>query len=977
MAIFSVIGAALTSFVGGIFGAGAFSTFVVKTIARVATSFLLKLLTKRDQPDQAFGLSGKLQTGEETPRAAPFGIGFTEGSLVYSSYWGTAEVPNAYLTQVIALSDLPVKGLVSVIVDGAYCNPFDPSDPSSQVPKDWTQLLLNNFSRFPAPGSAGSGALPLGVPLAEYRVGGTPYAWVRFYDGTQTAADPLLVNHASHPDFPWSATAIGTGVAYAVCTTRLNQELFSGFPRFGFVLDSARLYDPSQDSTVGGDGPQRWANPATWGGSGDYLPVVQSYNIMRGIRYGGEWVYGFQGVSAARLPVGDWIREINKCRAVTPTPNGPRPMFRSGGLMNFAAECGQAIEAIMASAAGRIAEIGGIYKPFVGAPNAPVMHIDEDDIVSSEGHSFMPMKRLAERINAVEATYPEPQEGFSLKAAPPLYSAEYEAVDGGRRLPSQITLYNVPYSDQVTRLQSMAVAEARKERRHVFVLPPRFYRLEPLDTVTFTSAPRGYENKQFRVDTVSLRTDCHVMVEITEVDPEDYDFEAFAGYTGPIITETRLPTLGLSSFMSLLVSPLVISDASGLPRRTGIRVSWDADSAVPFSGVAVEVQENRPGAIPRVVRQLGVEPPFDIMDGLHGSDYLVRVRPITRTPSEFSSFYPVTVPSASIQREELSASIQNALDQAVLAADLVDDLADDLSRAGLSGIVQTHEETLARVADAAFVRQEYHALVIEEQLARANLRTELSASIAENQSQIVNESVARSTQTAALAAQIDTVSASVGDLSAEVTTQATAIATVEGNLASSLVLRTRAGGASGEVEVVAADGPSGPASVVSIRSDRFQFVGDLAEFLGDVRISGALIVDGWVTKGYDVEFSGVVSASGGTTQTVGSVTTEAQSGATTIKLGFTVQRSGTDGASFDWDLQSVSTIYAGSVRTFATGTCTVPAGLISGFLLTESAMAFEHRDMPIGSQVRLRIRNLTNAANITGRLIVEQRLLPI
>lgn len=376
--------------------------------------------------------------------------------------------------------------------------------------------------------------------------------------------------------------------------------------------------------------------------------------------------------------------------------------------------------------------------------------------------------------------------------------------------------------------------------------------------------------------------------------------------------------------------------------------------------------------------------------------------------------------------------------------------------AALAGLVQTHEETLARLADAAFVRQEYHALVDGERVARATLRTELGAAIDANQAQIVAESQARAdadsataTQIAsvaataagrnrtfsqasapvgavagdlwfdtsannrarrwsgsawvdtsdtriaenaaavttealarvaadsALATQINTVAASVGDLESEVSTQATALATVEGNLAASFVLRARAGGAVGEVEVVAADGPAGPASAVVIRSDRFSFVGDLAEFLGDVRISGALIVDGWVTKGYDLTFGANFTAAAGSPQTVAAITTEGQSGATTAKLGFTVTRSGTAGATFDWQLESVSAIYFANTRVLASGACTVPPGLISGFALEESAIAFEHRDLPIGSILRLRIFNLTNAAVITGRLVVEQRLLPI
>ncbi|TXR46351.1 hypothetical protein [Phyllobacterium endophyticum] len=59
-------------------------------------------------------------------------------------------------------------------------------------------------------------------------------------------------------------------------------------------------YDIRRDSTNGGSGAHRWDNPATWEPSDN--PVVLIYNIIRGIYYGTEWVYGGQNLPAYRLP---------------------------------------------------------------------------------------------------------------------------------------------------------------------------------------------------------------------------------------------------------------------------------------------------------------------------------------------------------------------------------------------------------------------------------------------------------------------------------------------------------------------------------------------------------------------------------------------------------------------------------------------------------------------------------------------------
>ena len=81
------------------------------------------------------------------------------------------------------------------------------------------------------------------------------------------------------------------------------------------VLEGLRLYDISRDSTQGGVGPQRFADPATWGGDGDFLPAVQIYNLLRGITYNGQWFYGLQNLSSSRLPAAAWIAQIEKHRA--------------------------------------------------------------------------------------------------------------------------------------------------------------------------------------------------------------------------------------------------------------------------------------------------------------------------------------------------------------------------------------------------------------------------------------------------------------------------------------------------------------------------------------------------------------------------------------------------------------------------------------------------------------------------------------
>ena len=98
---------------------------------------------------------------------------------------------------------------------------------------------------------------------------------------------------------------------------------------------------------------------------------------------------------------------------------------------------------------------------------------------------------------------------------------------------------------------------------------------------------------------------------------------------------------------------------------------------------------------------------------------------------------------------------------------------------------------------------------------------------------------------AALASSITTLTADLGTTNATVTAQGNAFASFSGAFAE-YTIGASVDGVTGAISLKAvklADGTDAT-SVVEIESDKFVFKGDLAEFLGDVLITGDLIVDG-------------------------------------------------------------------------------------------------------------------------------------
>ncbi len=96
--------------------------------------------------------------------------------------------------------------------------------------------------------------------------------------------------------------------------------------------------------------------------------------------------------------------------------------------------------------------------------------------------------------------------------------------------------------------------------------------------------------------------------------------------------------------------------------------------------------------------------------------------------------------------------------------------------------------------------------------------------------------------------QISAIDPQFSNLGALVTSTAFAKSTATG-LISGYVFRTRAGGAAGSVELVAANNVvSGATSLFRVSADRLRFEGDLTEFFSDVAITGNLIVNGAVSE---------------------------------------------------------------------------------------------------------------------------------
>lgn len=637
------IGAAIAG--AGTFLAGAIDAGVA-IAASIGISYAAQALAGKPKPTTIepshFSTQGTIQADGAVPRSFIMGKTATRGSLVYHNTWGTSDdgkSPNAYYTRVIRLADTPIQSLDGVWVSGQKC-------------------------------TLGSLDSEKGYAVTEYNKDSKDHLWIKFYDGTQTTADSFLTSKVQNGDRPYESTRVGTGIPYAIATALVEDTLFSGFPDYLFEVTGMKLYDPTKDSTNGGSGSQRFSDPSTWGGDGDFLPAVQAYNILRGIRYSGTWLYGLQKTVQANLPATNWNAQIAKCRTEIAGPGGNEALYRSAGQVTVDTQPADTLDALMTACQGKISEVGGYYKVHLGTPDSATFTFTDDDILSTEQQTFDPFLPLADSVNGITGTYPDPAQSWNTTSAPALYNSDYETQDGSRRLLAAPTFGMVPYAAQVQRLMRSALFAARRERKHTLVMPPPFWSAEPGDICEWTSARNGYSAKKFEVVAIADKANLDVGLSLQEVDPTDYDWDQDTDYTAPTVGSVTYPRPEAQAILNWAAEGFTLVDGNGFNRRPAIQLSWDGD--VPgVVGVQYEVRHQNPitdeyvTIVSQRTDQVTAGAVIVTQSLVADEDYEVRGQYIPAAPRDmlWSDWIPVTTPNVKFSIVDFDNAVHSQITQ--------------------------------------------------------------------------------------------------------------------------------------------------------------------------------------------------------------------------------------------------------------------------------------------------------------------------
>lgn len=612
--------------VGGFFASTGIAATLVKSAIGIGLNLAIGALTtknqKRDQQPAPQGIQLELRTGSVTPRSVAMGRVASRGQRTWFKETGTNNVDFNFTD---VLSDGGCHQLVGVLVDGGYkavvSQPVTGSEHARYHVADFGALIV-----------------------------------LRWHDGRiGQAADTDMVA-VSGGDI--TADDVGEGLCYIAGTITYDQGTFQSIPEFLYVFDGYRLYDPRLDSTVGGSGSHRLADPSTWAFSEN--PALQFLNYALGIRAGSDTAAlgGFTSFSGLDLP------SVMVAATACDEDVGGEARYACSAIIEAdGSDHRSKVAAVFQAMAGWPVERGGRLGVLAGTAQTPVVTFTDDDLVVDAQVEWSRIRPRDERVNQVRGQFLSEDAGWTLDDYPVLGVAADQASDG-ELLEASFDLPMVRFERQAQRIASIRQRESRYGSATV-TLPMPFVFVDAGDWVVWNSA--RYGSWIYRVDAIQ-QSGSNVLLSLRAVDAGIYGDPSFGTYTPPAAFTG--PPAFATNVANFQVSPAIIPGQIDEP---GVLATWDAPNdprvdAVLIQGRIVGTTEALPFA------DLTPEDGEKLLGPLTGgADWEFRCT-ISTTPTRLVTWSPwIAVQTQStfawpedvdVNLSDLSAEIQGTLAQA-------------------------------------------------------------------------------------------------------------------------------------------------------------------------------------------------------------------------------------------------------------------------------------------------------------------------
>jgi hypothetical protein len=418
--------------------------------------------------------------------------------------------------------------------------------------------------------------------------------------GTETQTVPAILT-GNGPG--WTANDNGAGVAHVVVAYKAdasdakNPVWPNGRPKFLWVVRGALCYDPRKDSSVGGSGAHRWANPATWEWSEN--TIVTRYKFARGfyacdrVTQPDQLLVG-RGLSEVEAPPVNLFARANICDEVV----DGEARYRCGGLIAATETYLEVEEDFAAACAGTISQPEGAVEIDPGAAKAAVLTITDKDLVvgSKVKRRWFLGTNDREWINTVVASYIDPAFKWQPQSAPVRRVVGDVIADRGAR-EQVLTLGFVQSGKQAGRVGEIVRRLGRLFVRAELVLPPRFCELEEGDWINWQSDRwLNGATYTFRIEAWGSDKSWQHSVQLRQISATAYSDTAPL-VSGAVAVQQPAPgaigqppagdwALAAGSLVSggVATPALILTGANTVPNAELLRVEYRMGAAAPGAG---------------------------------------------------------------------------------------------------------------------------------------------------------------------------------------------------------------------------------------------------------------------------------------------------------------------------------------------------------------------------------------------------------
>ena len=408
----------------------------------------------------------------------------------------------------------------------------------------------------------------LGLPMQRITVTGGKFAGlvqITFRRGTAIqGADPdLAAVGGQATDYARGCATSTVRLFRNVNDDKAFNEAFQGrIPVITVELYGNRVYDPRLDSTAGGSGAQRAADPTTWTWSDNAALCAATYSIM-------PYSDGGEGVLPADT---DWFSVAAAANVCDQVPTGGGKLYRCSGLLTTTALRRENVSQLLDAMQGARAEVGTYYTYFAGTWRTPTFAID--DTWLREAPTISPRKSLDDIYNQVRITTLDSAQSYAKIEVAPYVNAAFVTQDGGRTLIREVHFPTCPDVNQAQRMGALLGRKSRRQMSIQLALNWKGNTIETWETGTITLPGRDFQGRTFRI--VSFRpTELGPEVVLQADDAADYgDITPQAVPVAPVQTPT-------------LTTPPTLTGLTAIGSTDGIDLSWTVTDTYKASTVVI------------------------------------------------------------------------------------------------------------------------------------------------------------------------------------------------------------------------------------------------------------------------------------------------------------------------------------------------------------------------------------------------------